>query len=277
MAPLRLSLAHLIVLDAHPLELIDAAAAGGFNSVGLRIVAPMPTDRMVPVIGDEAPTRQIERMLADTGIGHPGRRSDLAYPGQRCPLVYSGLRDGRPARRMSSADGWQRPRRGARQQERRGPGGQGDQRVGRRPRPKIRDHDARQSEQCRRRQGLGAESSRHGRLRGHRPTYWGAMVVSMSETRHAEVPNFTGAAAAAITQQGNPSVIRTNTTQAQTMPKVARYIRDGPKAKTVDLIWINSDFGKGGATSSSRPPRRSGSKCVLTSRPTRVRWTSLAR
>jgi sugar phosphate isomerase/epimerase len=68
MAPLRLSLAHLTVLDAHPLELIDAAAAGGFNSVGLRIVAPMANDRIVPVIGDEALTRQIERKLADTGI-----------------------------------------------------------------------------------------------------------------------------------------------------------------------------------------------------------------
>ena len=78
------------------------------------------------------------------------------------------------------------------------------------------------------------------------PTYSGAMVVSMSETRRAEIPNFTGAAAAAITQQGNPYVIRTNSTQAQTMPKVARYIKEGLKAKTVDLIWINSDFGKGG-------------------------------
>ncbi len=78
------------------------------------------------------------------------------------------------------------------------------------------------------------------------PTYSGAMVVSMSETRRAEIPNFTGAAAAAITQQGNPYVIRTNSTQAQTMPKVARYIKDALKAKTVDLIWINSDFGKGG-------------------------------
>jgi branched-chain amino acid transport system substrate-binding protein len=78
------------------------------------------------------------------------------------------------------------------------------------------------------------------------PTYSGAMVVSMSETRRAEIPNFTGAAAAAITQQGNPYVIRTNTTQSQTMPKVARYIKDSLKAKTVDVIWINSDFGKGG-------------------------------
>jgi branched-chain amino acid transport system substrate-binding protein len=78
------------------------------------------------------------------------------------------------------------------------------------------------------------------------PTFSGAMVVSMNETRRAEVVNFTGAAAAAITQQGNPYVIRTNTTQSQSMPKVARYIKDNLKAKTVDVIYINSDFGKGG-------------------------------
>lgn len=78
------------------------------------------------------------------------------------------------------------------------------------------------------------------------PTFSGAMVVSASETRRAEIPNFTGAAAAAITQQGNPYVIRTNTTQSQSMPKVARYIKDNLKAKSVDVIYINSDFGKGG-------------------------------
>lgn len=78
------------------------------------------------------------------------------------------------------------------------------------------------------------------------PTLSGAMVVSMNETRRAQIPNFTGAAAAAITSQGNPYVIRTNSTQAVTMPKVARYISDGLKAKTVDVVYINSDFGKGG-------------------------------
>ena len=30
------------------------------------------------------------------------------------------------------------------------------------------------------------------------------------------------------------------------MPKVARYIKDTVKAKTVALIWVNNDFGKGG-------------------------------
>ena len=78
------------------------------------------------------------------------------------------------------------------------------------------------------------------------PTLSGAMVVSAVETRRAEIPNFTGAAAASITQQGNPYVIRTNFTQATSMPKVARYIRNDLKAGSVDIIWINTDFGKGG-------------------------------
>ena len=64
----RISLAHLTVIDADPLQLIDAAAAGGFDSIGLRIVAPMPTDRIVPVIGDEVLIRKIQSRLRDSGI-----------------------------------------------------------------------------------------------------------------------------------------------------------------------------------------------------------------
>jgi branched-chain amino acid transport system substrate-binding protein len=36
------------------------------------------------------------------------------------------------------------------------------------------------------------------------------------------------------------------------MPKVARYIKDSVKAKTVAVIYVNNDFGKGGRTRSSR-------------------------
>jgi sugar phosphate isomerase/epimerase len=63
-----LSLAHLSVIDAAPLDLIDAAAAGGFDAIGLRIVPPTPTDVIVPVVGDEPLIRQILRRLNDTGI-----------------------------------------------------------------------------------------------------------------------------------------------------------------------------------------------------------------
>lgn len=78
------------------------------------------------------------------------------------------------------------------------------------------------------------------------PIFSGSITVSMAETRRAEIPNFTGAAAAAITQQGNPYVFRTNFTQSSSMPKVVRYIKDQLKANSVDVIYINNDFGKGG-------------------------------
>jgi branched-chain amino acid transport system substrate-binding protein len=68
----------------------------------------------------------------------------------------------------------------------------------------------------------------------------------MAETKRAEIPNFTGGEAAAITQQGNPYIFRTSFTQSTAMPKIANYIKDSVKAKTVDLIWVNNDFGKGG-------------------------------
>ncbi|MBN9409695.1 MAG: ABC transporter substrate-binding protein [Burkholderiales bacterium] len=94
------------------------------------------------------------------------------------------------------------------------------------------------------------------------PTYSTAMVVSMNETRRAEIPNFTGAAAAAITGQQNPYVLRTNSTQADTMPKVVRYIKEGLKAQTVDLVWINSDFGKGGRDEFLKAAQAAGLKVV---------------
>jgi len=78
------------------------------------------------------------------------------------------------------------------------------------------------------------------------PVFSGSILVSMAETKRAEIPNFTGGEAAAITQQGNPYVFRTSFTQTTAMPKVARYLKDTLKAKTVAIMWVNNDFGKGG-------------------------------
>ena len=78
------------------------------------------------------------------------------------------------------------------------------------------------------------------------PVFSGSIMVSMASTRRAEIPNFTGGEAAAITQQGNPYVFRTSFTQSTAMPKIANYIRDKVKAKTVDVVYVNNDFGKGG-------------------------------
>ena len=78
------------------------------------------------------------------------------------------------------------------------------------------------------------------------PVFSGSILVSMAETQRAEVPNFTGGEAAAITEKGNPYIFRTSFTQTTAMPKVARYIKSDLKARTVDVMWVNNDFGKGG-------------------------------
>ncbi len=78
------------------------------------------------------------------------------------------------------------------------------------------------------------------------PVFSGSILVSMIETRRAEIPNFTGGEAAAITQQGNPYIFRTAFTQTTSMPKVARYLKEALNAKTIAIIYTNNDFGKGG-------------------------------
>jgi branched-chain amino acid transport system substrate-binding protein len=76
------------------------------------------------------------------------------------------------------------------------------------------------------------------------PVYSGSIMVSMAESKRGEVPNFTGGEAAAITQQGNPYVFRTAFGQSTSFPKLAKYINT--KAKTLAVIYVNNDFGKGG-------------------------------
>jgi len=78
------------------------------------------------------------------------------------------------------------------------------------------------------------------------PVFSGSIIVSMAETKRAEIPNFTGGEAAGITQQDNPYVFRTSFTQSTAMPKVAKYIKEAVKAKSVAIVWVNNDFGKGG-------------------------------
>jgi sugar phosphate isomerase/epimerase len=64
----RLSLAHLTVLDASPPDLVTAAAGAGFQSVGIRIVPPLPGEPVFPLVADRALLRETERRLEDTGV-----------------------------------------------------------------------------------------------------------------------------------------------------------------------------------------------------------------
>ena len=92
------------------------------------------------------------------------------------------------------------------------------------------------------------------------PVFSGSIIVSMAETRRAEIPNFTGGEAASITQQGNPYVFRTSFTQTTAMPKVARYLASDLKAKSVAIVWVNNDFGKGGRDTMQKELDRLGVK-----------------
>jgi len=94
------------------------------------------------------------------------------------------------------------------------------------------------------------------------PVFSGSIMVSMAETQRAEVPNFTGGEAAAITQKGNPYIFRTSFTQTTAMPKVARYIANGLKAKTVAVLFVNNDFGKGGRDAITKALEANGVKVV---------------
>jgi branched-chain amino acid transport system substrate-binding protein len=94
--------------------------------------------------------------------------------------------------------------------------------------------------------GLALKAVDDGAFAVFGPTFSGSMLVSMAQTRRAEVPNFTGADAAALTQQGNPYIFRTSFTQLISMPRVAHYLASALKAKRVAVIFVNNDFGKGG-------------------------------
>lgn len=63
-----LSLCPLTIIRAPHRELVEAAAIGGFDSVGLRLIAPRPGDPVHPLAGDAAAIKDLGRLMADNGI-----------------------------------------------------------------------------------------------------------------------------------------------------------------------------------------------------------------
>jgi len=78
------------------------------------------------------------------------------------------------------------------------------------------------------------------------PIFSGNVKVTNQLVKDAEIPQFIGGEAAELITMGNPYMFRTSFGQQIGMPKIANYIRDEIKAKTIALIWVNNDFGKGG-------------------------------
>jgi branched-chain amino acid transport system substrate-binding protein len=78
------------------------------------------------------------------------------------------------------------------------------------------------------------------------PIFSGNVKVTMQMLQQAEIPQIIGGEAAELTSLGDPYLFRTSFGQQIGMPKIANFIRDELKAKTLALIWVNNDFGKGG-------------------------------
>jgi sugar phosphate isomerase/epimerase len=62
------SVAYLTVSGAEPVEQIEAAAAAGFDAVGLRVVAPLGLELQYPITGNKPLLKSIRQALALTGL-----------------------------------------------------------------------------------------------------------------------------------------------------------------------------------------------------------------
>ncbi|MGB9118514.1 ABC transporter substrate-binding protein [Bradyrhizobium sp.] len=78
------------------------------------------------------------------------------------------------------------------------------------------------------------------------PGYSGSVKVTAPLAAEAGITQIVGGEAAELTQAGNKFLFRTSFGQQSSMPKVAKYINDELKAKSVAIVWVNNDFGKGG-------------------------------
>jgi branched-chain amino acid transport system substrate-binding protein len=78
------------------------------------------------------------------------------------------------------------------------------------------------------------------------PGYSGSVKVTAPLAAEAGIAQIMGGEAAELTRGGNKFLFRTSFGQQSSMPKVAKYIHDEVKAKSVAIVWVNNDFGKGG-------------------------------
>lgn len=78
------------------------------------------------------------------------------------------------------------------------------------------------------------------------PGYSGSVKVTAPLAAEAGITQIMGGEAAELTQGGNKFLFRTSFGQQSSMPKVAKYMAEDMKAKTVAVVWVNNDFGKGG-------------------------------
>jgi branched-chain amino acid transport system substrate-binding protein len=94
------------------------------------------------------------------------------------------------------------------------------------------------------------------------PGFSGSVKVTSALAQQAQIPQIMGGEAAELTQTGNKFLFRTSFGQQSSMPKVARYIAEDVKAKSVAVVWVNNDFGKGGRDTITKEFAKRGVKVV---------------
>jgi branched-chain amino acid transport system substrate-binding protein len=95
------------------------------------------------------------------------------------------------------------------------------------------------------------------------PIYSGSVNATLKLTAEAEVPQIMGGEAANLTAQGSKYLFRTSFGQNVSMPKIANYLRDVVKAKSLAVVYQNNDFGKGGRNSIVPELEKRGIKVAL--------------
>lgn len=78
------------------------------------------------------------------------------------------------------------------------------------------------------------------------PIFSGDVMVTMAGVDQAEIPQIMGGEAAPLTQQGYKYTFRTSLSQSAAMPKLAAYLQNEVKVKSLAVVYVNNDYGKGG-------------------------------
>jgi len=94
------------------------------------------------------------------------------------------------------------------------------------------------------------------------PGYSGSVKATAPLVAQAGIAQVMGGEAAELTQLGYATLFRTSFGQQSSMPKIAKYLAEDVKARTVAILWVNNDFGKGGRDMVSQELRSRGVKVV---------------
>ena len=95
--------------------------------------------------------------------------------------------------------------------------------------------------------GLAAKAVDDGAFAVIGPVFSGSIMVSMAETRKAEIPNLTGGEAASITRRATRTCSAPRSRRPAAMPKVARYIATSSRPRRVAVVYVEQRVRQGRA------------------------------